>query len=81
MAVQFKIRFVILLYVHEALYNMYLMQREVVIPINAELLLLSETGQSFVLSVTWCETEIQFISCACFGFFLWSSEEKQMLIS
>lgn len=49
MAVQLKIRFVIVLYVHEALYNMYLMQREVVISINAELLLLSETGQSFVL--------------------------------
>lgn len=47
--VQFKISFVILLYVHEALYNMYLMQREVVISINAELLLLSETGQRFVL--------------------------------
>lgn len=49
MVVQLKMRFVIVLYVHEALYNMYLMQREVVISINAELLLLSETGQSFVL--------------------------------
>lgn len=49
MVVQLKMRFVIVLYVHEALYNMYLMQREVVISINAELLLLSETGLSFVL--------------------------------